>query len=321
MTNKLIIPILIVIAVLALTLPFYFDTYLLHIVTTILIYMALSLSWDMMLRTGQLSFGTAGFFGLGAYASVILTVDFGVHPLISLLLGGIFSALIAFFLGFAVLKLREIYFAIVTLALTHVFSVVIRNIPSLTGGPSGRLLASSIFGGDPAKTYWLVLVVAIVVILLSELFRRSRIHFAISSIRNDEITARSSGIDVFKYLLFVFVLTSAIQGVIGAVYAQQYAFVNPETTFSLDFLLLPIAIALVGGIYSTIGPIIGAFLLGFVSEYLKLVMPYGHLIVYGIIIVIIVLFLPQGLYKPIAGKIATLRENNIGSDKNAQSGS
>ena len=303
---------LLIIIGLTIALPFYVGTYLLHVLTTILIFLSLGLSWDMMLRTGQLSFGTAGMFGLGAYASVIMVADYQLNAILSILVGGGFAALVAFGLGFVVLKLRKIYFSITTLALAGVFSVVIRNMSDISGGSSGKILSAAIFNGDPAKIFWLTLTIAFSVILLSEVFRRSKIRFAINSIRNDEITAKSSGINVFRYLLFVFVLTSAIQGVIGAAYAQQYAFVNPESTFSADFLLLPIAIALVGGLYSTIGPIIGGLILGLTSEYLKLVMPYGHLVIYGIIIVVIVLFLPQGIYKPII-KILTMTSNR-GSD-------
>ncbi|MFO7814878.1 MAG: branched-chain amino acid ABC transporter permease [Halanaerobiales bacterium] len=312
MKKNLFIVLLILIAF---TLPLYADAYIMSVFNTILVFMALSLSWDMMLRTGQLSFGTAGFFGLGAYASVLIVVNMGFNPVLSLFVGAAFSGLIAFALGFIVLRLRQIYFAITTLALTHVFSVIIRNLSDLTGGSSGTQLSTSIFGGSPTKLYYMILIIALFTILLSEIFSRSRIHYAINSIRNDETTAKSSGINVFKYLLFVFVVTSAIQGLVGAAYAQQYAFVNPESTFSLNFLLLPLAMALVGGIYSTNGPIIGALILGLISEYLKLIMPYGHLIVYGIIIVIVVLFLPQGVYSPIKNKL--LKSNIVGGDNNA----
>ena len=313
MDNKYIIIILLAIALLF---PLFAGSYFIHIFTTIFVFLSLSLSWDMMLRTGQLSFGTAGFFGLGAYASVIAVLKLGWNPLFSILIGGIFAGIIAFLLGFVVLKLRLIYFSITTLALTHVFSVIIRNMSDLTGGASGLTLNSAIFSGNPLKIYYLILFLTLVVILVSEYFKRSKIHFAINSIRNDEVTAKSSGIDVFKYMLLVFVITSIIQGVIGAVYAQQYAFVEPESTFSLNFLLLPIAMALVGGIYSTNGPIIGAILLGVISEYLKLIMPYGHLIVYGLIIVLVVLFMPSGIYKPLKNKLIT---KNIGGDNYAQS--
>ena len=313
MDNKYLILILIALAA---VFPLFTGSYFIHVITTIFVFLSLSLSWDMMLRTGQLSFGTAGFFGLGAYASALLVANMGWNPLVTLIFGGLFAGLIAFLLGFVVLRLREIYFSITTLALTHVFAVIIRNMSDLTGGASGTILNSAIFDGNPVKTYYLIFVLTLGVILVSEYFKRSKIHFAINSIRNDETTARSSGIDVFKYMLLVFVITSMIQGVIVAVYAQQYAFVDPESTFSLNFLLLPIAMALVGGIYSTNGPIIGALLLGLVSEYLKLIMPYGHLIVYGLIIVLVVLFMPSGIYRPLKNK---LNFTKTGGDYNAQS--
>jgi len=306
--------ILILLAI-ALIFPLFFGSYFIHVITTVFVFLALSLSWDMMLRTGQLSFGTAGFFGLGAYMSVMVVLKLGWNPIFSLLIGGLFAGIIAFFLGFVVLRLREIYFAITTLALTHVFLVIAENL-SVTGGASGLTLNRAIFNGNSVKIYYLILFLTLVVIGISEYFKRSKIHFAINSIRNDEITAKSSGINVFKYLLLVFVITSAIQGVIGAAYAQQYAFVEPSSTFSLNFLLLPIAMALVGGIYSTNGPIVGAFILGIISEYLKLIMPYGHLIVYGLIIVVVVLFMPQGIYKPLKNKLSN---KNIRGDANAQS--
>lgn len=301
--------------IIAFTLPLYAGAYVMSVFNTIFIFMALGLSWDMMLRTGQLSFGTAGFFGLGAYASVLIVINTGLNPVLSLFVGAAFSGLVAFALGFIVLRLRLIYFAITTLALTHVFSVIIRNLSDLTGGSSGTQLSTAIFNGNPTKLYYMILIIALLTIIISEIFSRSRIHYAINSIRNDETTAKSSGIDVFKYLLFVFVVTSAIQGLVGAAYAQQYAFVNPESTFSLNFLLLPLAMALVGGIYSTNGPIIGALILGLISEYLKLIMPYGHLVVYGIIIIVVVLFLPQGVYTPIKNKL--LKSNIVGGDNNA----
>ncbi|AJC74408.1 ABC transporter permease [Pseudothermotoga hypogea DSM 11164 = NBRC 106472] len=295
------------VCVLCFLLPFFVGAYLIHVLTSIMIFLSLALSWDMMLRTGQLSFGIAGFFGLGAYASIIAVDDFSIDPLWSILVAAVFAALVALALGWIVLRLREIYFAITTLALSSVFMIFARNLSDLTGGSAGKVLYESIFKGDSIKIYWLVLSVALTVILISELFQRTRIRFAINAIRDDEIAAKCSGVNIFKYLLFVFVLTSAIQGAVGALYAQQYAFVEPESTFSANFLLLPMSMALVGGIYSTLGPIIGAVVLGLASEYLKLIMPYGHLIIYGLILIFTIMFLPRGIYGTIANKIVVKR--------------
>ena len=287
--------VLIAIIILFVAVPFFTGPYILHVTTTILTFLSLALSWDMMLRTGQLSFGTAGLFGIGAYTAVLVYLNFNMNPLLSIIVGGIFAAIIAFILGFAILRLRGIYFAITTLALSGVFMVIIKNLSNITGGAEGTILPSAIFNGNPVKIYWLTLVIAIITIIVSELFQKTKIYFAITSTRNDEIVAKSSGIDIFRYLVFVFVITSAIQGIIGGAYAQQYGFVSPESTFSTHFLLLPIAMCLAGGLYSTIGSVVGAVLLGIIAEYLKMQFPYGHLIIYGVIIVLVVLLMPRGI--------------------------
>ncbi|MBU4226564.1 MAG: branched-chain amino acid ABC transporter permease [Chloroflexi bacterium] len=287
--------VLIAIIILFVAVPFFAGPYILHVTTTILTFLSLALSWDMMLRTGQLSFGTAGFFGIGGYTAVLVYLIFNMNPLLSIIVGGIFAAIIAFILGFAILRLRGIYFAITTLALSGVFMVIIKNLSNITGGAEGTILPSAIFNGNPVKIYWLTLVIAIITIIVSELFQKTKIYFAITSTRNDEIVAKSSGIDIFRYLVFVFVITSAIQGIIGGAYAQQYGFVSPESTFSTHFLLLPIAMCLAGGLYSTIGSVVGAVLLGIIAEYLKMQFPYGHLIIYGVIIVLVVLLMPRGI--------------------------
>jgi len=282
-------------AVVAVVFPFLSGVYTQQIATTTLLYLALAVTWDMILRSGQLSFGTSGFFGLGSYAAVLLFLRAGIDPLLTIVLGGAFAGVVALLVGLAVLRLRGMYFAIVTLASASIFAVVVRNIPQLTGGPEGMMLPSVIFGGDPGKTYWVALAVGALAVIASELSERSRVRLALTSIRNDERVAKSSGINVFWYLVFVFTLASAIQGIAGGAYAHVYGFVSPEGSFHLNFLLLPLAMALLGGIHTTWGPVIGALALGVLGEYLKLQIPYGHLLVYGGIIVIVTLFLPQGV--------------------------
>lgn len=299
--KNLVIPALI--TVLLALLPFYAGAYLLSVAGTILIYLALALSWDMLLRSGQLSFGIAGFFGIGGYATALVALNTGVNPLIGILAGGVVAGVFALIIGTGVLQLRGMYFAIVTLALAEIFRVIIRNLPDLTGGPEGLVLQAAIFAGDSAKTFWLILAVALVAVVASELFQRSRVFFALTSIRNDEALSRSSGIDVFKYLVFVFAVTSVIQGIAGGAYAQIHGFVSPEGSFSLDFALLPMAMALFGGMHTTWGPVLGAIVLGIASEFLKLQIPYGHLLVYGIIIVMAIILFPKGIVGTIVQKL------------------
>lgn len=284
-----------VFGIMAIMLPFFAGDYPLQVGRNIMMYMALAISWDMLLRSGQVSFGIAGFFGLGAYASILSVVHAGIPSWLSILFAAVFSGLIAFAIGLLILRLRAMYFSIVTLALGEIFRIILQNMHDFTGGPEGIVMQGVIFGGNANRLYWLTLTGLCISLAGSYWFENSKIHFAITAIRNNEISAQSFGVDIFKWLLLAFVVTSAIQGLLGGIFVQSYGFATPDTVFSADFMLLPIAMALLGGIYSTTGPVLGALLLGIVSEWLKLKIPYGHLVVYGIMIIIVILFMPRGL--------------------------
>jgi len=292
-----------VVLILSIFFPIYAGAYPQRVATTIVMYATLALSWDMMFRSGQPSLSIAGFFGLGGYAAALTFLDWEINPLISIGIGSVFSFMIAFILGLVILRIRGLYFAIATMALSEIFRVIVINWHGITGGHSGKALPSAIFDGDSARIYWLFLGLAILTAIVSEIFQRSRIHFALTSIRNNEIVAKSSGIDVFKYLVVVFGLTSALQGLVGGAYVHSYAFISPEGSFHFNFVLLPVTMALFGGIYGTIGPIVGTVILGVIGEYLKLKLPYGHLLVYGVIIVIVILFMPKGIVGTVKEKL------------------
>ena len=289
-----LLPILVIAG--AVLFDFVAGPYPLSVAQSILLYMALAVSWDMLLRSGQISFGIAGFFGLGAYASAITTLTAGMSPLLSILFAGLFAAAVACVLGFVILRLRKVYFAITTLALAEIFAVIVHNWGSFTGGPEGLVLPSIIFGGNARILFLLAFAAVLLACGASSLFQRSRLKFALTAVRNNEVSARSSGINIFAYLMIAFVATSFIQGIVGGVYVQIYGYVSPDSVFDANYTLLPLAMALLGGIYSTPGPVLGAVLLGVASEFLKLKIPYGHLVVYGIIIVLVILLLPDGLY-------------------------
>jgi branched-chain amino acid transport system permease protein len=278
----------------AISLPKFLGVYPLQILNIVLIYVALALSWDMLLRSGQMSLGIAGSCGIGGYTAVLCTINLGLNPLVGILIGSGVAAIIALLVGYSVLHLRAMYFAIVTLAVTEIFRILVRNF-EITGGPEGIILPNAIFKGDAAGTYWLMLAIGVFTIILSWLFQKTRIHFALTSTANDEIVAASSGLNIFKYLVIVFVISSAIQGMVGGAYAQIYGFVTPESSFSVNFTLLPIIMVLLGGTNSTWGPVLGAVILTVLAEALKLVIPYGHLLIFGVVMVIAIIWFPGGI--------------------------
>ncbi len=286
-------------------LPLVSGPYPLAVARSVLTYMALAISWDMLLRSGQISFGIAGFFGLGAYAAALSVLRGGMSPILSILFAGVFAAVVALLLGLVILRLRAVYFSITTLALAEIFRVIIQNWSNFTGGPEGLVLPQLIFNGESKSLYWLVLAAVVLAYGASTLFEKSRVRLALSAIRNNELSAAASGVGIFKYLLVAFVVSSFIQGIVGGIQLQGYGFASPDAVFDANYTLLPLAMALLGGIHGTPGPVIGALLLGVAAEFLKLHIPYGHLVVYGIIIVLVILFMPQGLYGLLRGRRRT----------------
>ncbi|MCX7024743.1 MAG: branched-chain amino acid ABC transporter permease [Spirochaetes bacterium] len=280
----------------AVALPAFAGAYPLQVARNVIMYMALAITWDMLLRSGQISFGIAGLFGIGAYAAVLGVLRAGMSPWLSIAFAAAFAGAASFLIGFLILRLRTMYFSIVTLALAEIFRIVIHNLPEFTGGPEGVVLEGVIMKGSASGLYWLTLGGLAVALAASWGFEKSRMHFALTAIRNNETSAKSSGIDIFRWLLVAFVVTSSIQGLLGGIYVQSYGFATPDSVFDANFTLLPLAMALLGGIHSTIGPVLGAILLGLAAEWLKLRIPYGHLVVYGIIIIVVILFMPKGLY-------------------------
>ncbi|GAB1431923.1 branched-chain amino acid ABC transporter permease [Spirochaetota bacterium] len=298
-------------AVAAIILPAFLGAYPLNVARSIMTYMALAVSWDMLLRSGQISFGIAGFFGLGSYASALAVLRAGMSPAASIVFAVFFAGLVAFGLGFAILRLRAMYFSITTLALMEIFRIIMHNLHDFSGGPEGVVLPAILFNGEAKALYWICLAGLFVTIAASVYFEKSKLHLALTAIRNDEISARSSGVNIFKYLLIAFVASSMLQGLMGAIQVQSYGFTMPDTAFDANFTLLPLAMALLGGIHSTIGPMAGAVLLGVAAEWLKLKIPYGHLVVYGLIIILVILFMPKGLYGLAKDKFKKSHDNRV----------
>ena len=292
---QFLLPLLVLAA--AAALPFVTGPYPLAVARSVLTYMALAMSWDLLLRSGQIS------FGIGAYAAALSVLRFSFPPILSILAAGLVAAVVACILGLVILRLRAVYFAITTLALAEIFRVVAQNGGDFSGGPEGLVLPSLIFQGEAKALYWTALAAVVFAGLVSAFFQRSRLRFALTAIRNNELSARSSGIHIFAYLMVAFVASSFIQGIVGGIQVQGYGFASPDSVFDAYYTLLPLAMALLGGTYSTPGPVLGALLLGVAAEYLKLKIPYGHLVVYGIIIVLVILLMPQGLYGLYRGRM------------------
>lgn len=255
----------------------------------------LALSIWLTLACGLLSIANAAFMGIGAYAAALITVNFGWPFPVALAAGMAAPALMAFIIGKPTLRLSGVYLAMATLAFGEVVRIVILNTGAITGGALG-------LNGIPQLTKWWYVALALVITLLVLWrLRRSRVGRAFETIKEDETAAGLMGIDVNAHKMLAFVLGAAIAGLAGALNAHLTFFIGPdEYGFSRAVDILTMAI--LGGIGSLTGPVIGATILTVLPEALRSLQHF-RLVINGLILVLIVLFLPRGIWDP-----ARLRE-------------
>ncbi|MBS0452869.1 MAG: branched-chain amino acid ABC transporter permease [Proteobacteria bacterium] len=261
-----------------------------NLVLTLGINALLALSIWLTLACGMLAMANAAFMGIGAYASAILTMNYGVPFPVAVAGGMAVPALAAFVIGKPVLRLSGVYLAMATLAFGEVVRIVALNAESLTGGALG-------LNGIPQLTEWWHVGLALVLVLfVLWRMRRSKVGRAFEAIKEDETAAGLMGIDVGGHKMLAFVLGAAIAGLAGTLNAHLTFFIGPGE-FGFDRGVDILTMTILGGINSLAGPVLGGMLLTVLPEVLR---PFGdfRLVANGIILVVIVLFLPQGLWDP-----------------------
>lgn len=268
--------------------------YLLQIGFFTLVAGIMALSWDILARSGQVSLSHAAFFGLGAYSYALLLKG-GLPWLAAMPLAALVAALFSLALGAITLRLSGMYFAIATLAFTEVVRTVIQNLPESVAGGANGLLVPALLGGNARTQYLFALGVLALTVLVSLGIRLTRLHHAFAAIRQGEETARVLGVSVVKYKLLAFFVSSFLAALGGVLYAGKTFFINPLDTFSLANSIAPLTTSIFGGLYSTLGPILGATVLRVAEELLHSVVKNGYLVVYGLVLILSILWLPRGL--------------------------
>ena len=242
--------------------------------------------------TGQLSLGQAGFMAIGSYTTILLTQTVGLPMPISIVAAALITVRFGILIGFPTLKLQGDYLAIVTLGFGEIIRVILVNLKSWTGGANG-LRFTTILAARADYAYFLIIGMLVCIIILLQNFIRSTYGRAILAVREDEIAANSSGIDVFKYKMIGFAVASCIAGIGGALYAPFIGFVKPDLASfnrSSDYLIFVV----LGGMGSITGSIIAAFVLTSLQEFLRFLQDY-RLLIYPLILIFVMLFRPQGL--------------------------
>jgi branched-chain amino acid transport system permease protein len=254
----------------------------------------LALSIWLTLACGMLAIANAAFMGIGAYTAALLTMNADMPFSVALAGGMAMPALMALVIGSFTLRLSGVYLAMATLAFGEVVRVFILNTDSLTGGALG-------LNGIPQSTqWWHVLGAVIIVLLVLWRLRVSRVGRAFEAIRGDETAAGLMGIDVRATKLLAFVMGGAIAGLAGALNAHLTFFIGPNE-FGFERAVEILTMAILGGIGGLPGPIIGSFIITVLPEALRGLASF-RLVINGLILVLIVLFLPQGIWDPLRFK-------------------
>jgi branched-chain amino acid transport system permease protein len=272
------------------------DRYLMFLANVMLMFMTLALSWDIVARTGQLSLAHGAFFGLGAYGVAIAYRTAHLPPLAGMVVAAAATGIIAIGLGVVTLRLRGIYFAIATLAFAEVLRTVALQVPDLTGGNVG-ISMPPLFDGDRVLSYYLIGAIFLLTLASSIWIRRSRLQYAITAIRANETVAAVMGVNVVRTKVALFALSATLAGLAGAFYMPFITHTDPADAFDIARSVSSLVFPIFGGLYTSVGPIVGTLILRSLEEYLRVTPPWkeGYQVVYGLVIVVAVLFMPRGL--------------------------
>jgi branched-chain amino acid transport system permease protein len=282
------------------------DQFVLHLGIVVLMWTVLGIAWNLLGGyAGQVSFGHAAFFGVGAYTTMILYLSFGLAPWYGMFLGGVAGALFALPIGYICFRLRGPYFALSTLAVAEIIRLVALNWEQLTNGPVGLLITRlpevAWFGRtlDWERKEPFFLIIAVLVLgatLAAHLLMRGRLGSHLAAIREDEDAAESIGIDTTRAKVATLAASAFLAGVAGGFYGFYYRYVDPDAVFPIALSVEMVFIAVVGGLRTVGGPVVGAVFLVTIAETFRAQFQVGHLIFYGLFMMVAIRFLPEGIW-------------------------
>ena len=273
---------------------FYFATYL------ILQYIILATAWNILGGfTGYVNFGTAAFFGMGAYLSAYLINTYHLSFPLLLLAGGCPSALLGLGIGYLTLRLRGVYFSIATLALSVVIGTIILNIPAL-GGAKGiyvlRPREVALFDNYTEFLFAAMVLLAVLAVAFAWYIQHSWIGRGLAAIRDNEEAASCTGVPVLRLKVFAATASGFMMGVAGAPYPYYISYMEPSSTISLDVAVNSLAMPMIGGTTSWLGPVIGAVVLGAAQQIATVTISSEfNLLIVGALLVLFVIVAPNGL--------------------------
>ncbi len=315
-TNRIIVLTLASVTLLLFVFPLFGpNAFYLHLMIMVFMYSVMAQSWNVIAGlSGQISLGHGVFFGIGAYASSFLFVEYGITPWLGILIGIIISAAVAVLIGIPMLRLSGHYFAIATLLIGISFQIVFQRW-ELVGGASGLWIPLSDgnswwafqFHDSKVPYYYIFLIFLIVSYLLVWRLSVSKLGFRLRAVRDDYQAALSLGINVSKYKIIAYVISAAIMAPMGSLFAQYLLIVDPDRMFNMEISIMVLLMTVLGGIGNIWGPLIGVAILIPLSEYSRMYLGGTggavDLIFYGLILMLICVFRPAGMISFFPGHI------------------
>lgn len=266
----------------------------------VFMFATLALAWNIIGGfAGYASFGNVVFFGLGGYTVATLMAKAGWTFWPALIVAGAVGVLFAVLMGLPILRLRGHYFAIATLSVAEGMREIVVNMPSLTGGGAGITIpavgieATTSYPGNTGF-YYFFFVLLLVALAVTWRVSKSRFGYSLRAIHQDEDSAAALGINTTRAKVAAFALAGLLTALTGAIYAFQQVTIYPNRLFSIEFTVLMVVMAVIGGTGTIFGPVVGAVGLQFLSEYLRQNYLELHTFLFGAIIILAVIFLPNG---------------------------
>lgn len=267
------------------------DPYILHVIALMGIYAIYASSWNFLAYSGQASLGHAAFLGIGGFTATLLAV-LGLSPWLSLLVGGTFASGMGFLVGLTCVRLKEWFLAMVTFGFAVIAQTVTHVLDKYTYAVIGfsppPLVSSKI------QYYYTILILAATVVFIMSLILRTKLGLAFSAIRENELEAKTMGVNTAKYKLIAFMISTFFAGLAGALLAYFTGHIS-EYIYNAENSFMPLIMTLIGGLGTVEGPIIGSTLIVFIEEFLRFIDPTIRWICIGVFMIVVVIFLPKGI--------------------------
>lgn len=257
------------------------------------VYTTAGLGWNLLGgMTGQVSFGFAVFFGLGAYTTALL-MHAGHSPYFGFIGGAAIAMLASFFIGLPTFRLRGPYFVIATIGVTEAVRVIMNNL-DITGGASGyRISEDKPF--NPLEHYYTAIIAVALAVLVSTIIANSKFGLALRAIKQDQDAAADLGVNPYTSKLWVHAIAAGLTGIAGGIYARRAGFFYPGDVFAFQTGIYILLMPVIGGIGTVWGPVLGGIIFVIVEEQISVNFPNFHLLIYGLLLIIIILLEPDGL--------------------------